>query len=107
MAGGAAPAGFTLGARDGGQLAQLRGTLAQVARNTHTREGTMEGKVKWFDAQKGYGFITAEGSDYFCHHSDIEGTGYKLLEEGEAVTFAPAEGEKGAYATKVSRQGGF
>jgi len=46
----------------------------------------IKGTVKWFSNQKGYGFITPEsGQDVFVHHSDIQGDGYKTLEEGQAV----------------------
>ena len=65
----------------------------------------MQGKVKWFDAKKGYGFISDEaGKDYFVHFSAIEGgTGYKSLTEGEAVNFTPEPGKKGMQATKVTK----
>ncbi len=53
----------------------------------------MEGKVKWFDAEKGYGFITAEGRDFFVHHSKVpEGV---RLNEGDTVTFDPVKDERG------------
>ena len=61
-----------------------------------------KGKVKWFNNQKGYGFITPEsGSDVFVHHSAIQGDGYKSLEEGQAVEFEIEQGAKGAHATNV------
>jgi len=64
------------------------------------------GKVKWFNNTKGYGFITADdGTDYFVHHSDIAGDGYKSLEEGEAVDFEVTEGPKGPKAANVKRAG--
>ena len=60
------------------------------------------GKVKWFNNQKGYGFITAEtGSDVFVHHSAIQGDGYKSLEEGQEVEFDVEKGPKGEQATNV------
>ena len=60
------------------------------------------GKVKWFNNQKGYGFITPEsGSDVFVHHSAIQGDGYKTLAEGEEVEFDIEKGPKGEQATKV------
>lgn len=60
------------------------------------------GKVKWFNNQKGYGFITPEsGSDVFVHHSAIQGTGYKSLEEGQEVEFEITKGPKGEQATNV------
>ena len=63
----------------------------------------MNGTVKWFNAEKGYGFITSEeGNDVFVHFSQINKDGYKTLEEGEKVTFDLAEGPKGPQAENVS-----
>ncbi len=60
------------------------------------------GKVKWFNNQKGYGFITPEnGKDVFVHFSAIQGDGYKSLEEGQEVEFEIENGPKGEQATKV------
>ncbi len=60
------------------------------------------GKVKWFNNQKGYGFITPEsGNDVFVHHSAIQGEGYKSLEEGQEVEFEITQGPKGEQATNV------
>ena len=60
------------------------------------------GKVKWFNSQKGYGFITPEsGNDVFVHHSAIQGSGYKSLEEGQEVEFEVEKGPKGEQATNV------
>ena len=62
----------------------------------------LEGKVKWFNPRKGYGFIaTADGRDIFVHYSNIGGEGFKTLDEGDAVTFDVIEGEKGPRATNV------
>lgn len=63
----------------------------------------MQGKVKWFNSSKGYGFIQSEevGKDIFVHYSVIEGDGYKSLTEGETVEFEITEGPKGPQATKV------
>jgi len=62
------------------------------------------GKVKWFNDTKGYGFIEVEdGTDVFVHHNDIQGEGYKTLAEGEAVTFEIVQGEKGPRAQNVQR----
>lgn len=60
------------------------------------------GIVKWFSNQKGYGFITPEeGNDVFVHHAEIQGEGYKSLEEGQKVEFEIAEGPKGEQAKNV------
>ena len=64
------------------------------------------GTVKWFNNQKGYGFIASEtGTDIFVHHSAIQGDGYKTLKEGETVEFELGEGKKGPQAEKVVRLG--
>ena len=64
----------------------------------------MKGTVKWFNAQKGYGFITNEstGEDVFVHFSGIAGEGYKSLEEGQNVTFDITEGNRGLQAVNVA-----
>ncbi len=60
------------------------------------------GTVKWFNNQKGFGFITPEsGSDVFVHHTAIQGEGYKSLEEGQSVEFEIVDGPKGAQAQNV------
>ena len=62
------------------------------------------GKVKWFNSQKGYGFITPEsGKDVFVHHSAIQGEGFKTLEEGQEVEFEIQQGPKGEQAVNVTR----
>jgi CspA family cold shock protein len=61
-----------------------------------------EGKVKWFNQKKGYGFIgTSDGRDIFVHYSNISGEGFKTLDEGNAVKFDIVEGEKGPRAENV------
>ncbi|SET48795.1 cold-shock DNA-binding protein family [Natronincola peptidivorans] len=63
-----------------------------------------KGTVKWFNAEKGYGFISREnGDDVFVHFSAITMDGFKTLEEGQAVQFEIVQGDKGPQATNVSR----
>jgi CspA family cold shock protein len=63
----------------------------------------LEGKVKWFNPRKGYGFIEApDGRDIFVHYSSITGEGFKTLDEGDTVLFNIAEGEKGPRAADVA-----
>ncbi|MGH1848663.1 cold-shock protein [Enterococcus gilvus] len=62
------------------------------------------GTVKWFNADKGFGFITGEDSkDVFAHFSAIQGDGFKTLEEGQAVTFDVEEGQRGPQATNIQK----
>ena len=62
----------------------------------------VKGTVKWFNDQKGYGFVTPEnGKDVFVHHSAIQGEGYKSLAEGQQVEFNIENGPKGEQATNV------
>ncbi len=62
------------------------------------------GKVKWFNNEKGFGFIEVEGGeDVFVHFTAIQGEGYKSLEEGEEVTFEIVDGERGPQATNVQK----
>ena len=65
------------------------------------------GTVKWFNNEKGYGFITQEngGPDLFVHYSAIQGNGYRSLDEGEQVEFDITEGQKGKQASNVVRIG--
>ena len=64
----------------------------------------MTGKVKWFNAEKGYGFIEREnGGDVFVHFSAIQSDGFKTLEEGQAVEFDVVEGNRGEQAANVVR----
>jgi CspA family cold shock protein len=61
-----------------------------------------KGTVKWFNAKKGYGFITVDdGTDVFVHHSEIQGSGFRSLEDGDAVEFEIKPGPKGNQATNV------
>ena len=67
-------------------------------------ESVAQGSVKWFNAQKGFGFITQDdGTDVFAHYSEIAGDGFKTLAEGEAVTFEVTEGDKGLKATNIAK----
>jgi CspA family cold shock protein len=61
------------------------------------------GTVKWFNAEKGYGFITPEdgGKDVFVHYSAIQGSGFKALEEGQRVSYELGQGQKGPQADQV------
>lgn len=62
----------------------------------------MQGTVKWFNSQKGFGFITTEeGKDVFVHYSGIDATGFKTLNEGDKVTFDLTQGAKGDQAINV------
>ena len=63
-----------------------------------------EGTVKWFNGEKGYGFITPDegGNDLFVHHSGIAGNGFKSLEEGAKVSYEATQGQKGLQADNVS-----
>ncbi|WP_078545157.1 cold-shock protein CspD [Litchfieldia alkalitelluris] len=64
----------------------------------------LEGKVKWFNAEKGFGFIEREGGDdVFVHFSAIQGEGFKSLEEGQTVTFEIVEGNRGPQAANVTK----
>ena len=63
-----------------------------------------KGKVKWFNGEKGFGFIEREGGDdVFVHFSAIQGEGYKTLEEGQAVTFDLEQGQRGPQASNVRK----
>jgi CspA family cold shock protein len=63
-----------------------------------------KGKVKWFNGEKGFGFIERQGGeDVFVHFSAIQGEGYKSLEEGQEVTFDVEQGQRGAQAANVRK----
>ncbi len=63
-----------------------------------------EGRVKWFNDGKGYGFIASDnGQELFVHHSSIEGSGFKSLQEGERVSFEEEPGTKGPRAINVRK----
>ena len=62
------------------------------------------GKVKWFNSEKGFGFIeVADGNDVFVHFSAIQGDGFKTLEEGQEVSFEIVEGNRGPQAANVTK----
>ena len=61
-----------------------------------------QGTVKWFNSEKGFGFITVEGgNDVFAHFSAIQGEGFKTLEEGQKVSFEIVEGDRGPQAANI------
>ena len=63
-----------------------------------------KGNVKWFNSEKGFGFIEREGGDdVFVHFSAIQGEGYKTLDEGQAVTFDVEQGQRGPQASNVRK----
>ena len=64
-----------------------------------------QGTVKWFNAEKGYGFITPDegGQDLFVHHSAIQSKGFRTLEEKQRVTFEVGQGQKGPQAVNVQK----
>ncbi|MHA0856210.1 cold shock domain-containing protein [Paenibacillus sp. CMAA1364] len=64
----------------------------------------MQGKVKWFNAEKGYGFLeTSEGNDVFIHFSAIQSEGFKSLDEGQEVEFDVVDGARGPQAANVTK----
>ena len=67
--------------------------------------GMLQGTVKWFNVEKGYGFITPDdgSEDLFVHHTGIAGSGFKSLEEGESVSYETTQGRKGMQAVNVSK----
>jgi cold shock protein len=92
-----------------GQRVRFLGKFEFIASNawktTLTRSIRMaEGRVKWFNEGKGYGFIERDGgSDLFVHFSAIEGSGFKSLSEGDRVSFVEGNGAKGPQATQVRK----
>lgn len=63
----------------------------------------VKGTVKWFNSEKGYGFITQEsGADLFVHYSEIQSSGYRSLNEGDKVEFEVTQGKKGKQASQVT-----
>jgi len=93
----------------GGQGTSLSAFVnkAIVRRSSWRRKEAVvaEGTVKWFNNDKGYGFISqADGEDVFVHFSAIQGDGYKSLQEGQAVSFEVTQGPKGKQASNVVPQ---
>ncbi len=71
--------------------------------NFNVGEKMTQGTVKWFNAEKGFGFIAQDGgNDLFVHHSDINADGYASLDEGQSVEFEIGEGQKGPCAKNVT-----
>jgi CspA family cold shock protein len=77
--------------------------VARQRRDRHTEEKMAEGTVKWFNGEKGFGFITPDGGgkDVFVHYSAIQSSGYKSLDEGQRVSFETSQGQKGPQADNV------
>ncbi|HHT7710218.1 TPA: cold-shock protein [Streptococcus suis] len=66
----------------------------------------VQGTVKWFNAEKGFGFIAQEnGPDVFAHFSEIQSDGFKSLEDGQKVTFEVEQGQRGFQATNITKIG--
>ena len=73
-------------------------------KHTRRQQQMEQGKVKWFNAEKGFGFIEREGGDdVFVHFSAIQGEGFKTLEEGQEVTFEVEQGQRGPQASNVNK----
>lgn len=64
----------------------------------------IQGVVKWFNDQKGFGFIESMGKDYFIHFKEIKSQGFKTLAEGEKVSFEPATSDKGLVAKNLVKE---
>jgi len=84
-------------------LSSKTGSIATVGSNTEISGDQERGTVKWFNAAKGFGFITREnGEDVFVHFRSIQGKGHRSLGEGQAVIFSVTEGDKGLQAVDVT-----
>ena len=83
---------------------QTRQKIQLLLQDLQFKEDKMkeQGTVKWFNNEKGYGFISrASGDDVFVHHSSIQGSGFKSLNEGDTVEFSVTKGPKGLQAADV------
>jgi CspA family cold shock protein len=71
--------------------------------NRREKKAMAQGSVKWFNGEKGFGFIAQDGGgpDVFVHYSEIQGTGFKTLDEGQRVEFEVGQGQKGPQAQSV------
>jgi cold shock protein len=80
-----------------------RASHVAYAHVTSEEQNMAQGTVKWFNGEKGYGFIAQDGGqpDVFVHYSEIEGAGFRNLEEGQRVEFEVGQGAKGPQATAV------
>ena len=84
-------------------IATMMSTSPASGKSAVVKQGQERGTVKWFNAAKGFGFITREnGEDVFVHFRSIKGKGHRSLGEGQAVIFSVTEGEKGLQAVDVS-----
>jgi CspA family cold shock protein len=77
--------------------------VAGVHLTSEDKKNMAQGTVKWFNGEKGYGFIAQDGGqpDVFVHYSEIDGAGFRNLEEGQRVEFEVGQGAKGPQATAV------
>lgn len=78
-------------------------TCSSATLNAKGDASIMQGKVKWFNSEKGYGFIEAEKGDVFVHFTAIQQEGFKTLEEGQPVEFDIVEGARGPQAANVQK----
>jgi CspA family cold shock protein len=86
-------------------LPRLEGTMHSHPGRRKQEDNMAQGTVKWFNAEKGFGFITPDegGADLFVHHSAIETTGFRTLDENQRVSFNVGQGQKGPQATNVTK----
>jgi len=96
-------AGAPLQGSGEGRVENRPGSRTARTRIQHGKERYDTGTVKWFNAEKGYGFISrADGPDVFVHYSEIDGNGFRSLEENQRVEFEVAPGPKGPQAIQVA-----